>query len=43
LTLREDFTDYTEFTPRKSQHASLETTLDELVAWAGALRTVRAQ
>jgi NAD(P)H-dependent FMN reductase len=42
LTLREDFTDYTTFTPRDSQRAALGTALDELVAWAGALRTVRA-
>lgn len=42
LTLREDFTDHTAFTPRESQRGSLESALDELVAWAGALRRMRA-
>jgi NAD(P)H-dependent FMN reductase len=36
-----DFVNYTEFAPTGGQEAQLATQLDQLVAWAGALRTVR--
>jgi NAD(P)H-dependent FMN reductase len=42
LPLSEDFRDYTTFTPRPDQEQALNTLLDELVAWGGALRRLRA-
>ena len=36
-----DFVNYTDFAPTGGQEAQLATQLDQLVAWAGALRTVR--
>ena len=37
-----DFVNYTDFAPTGGQEAQLATQLDQLVAWAGALREVRA-
>ena len=42
LTLGDDFRDYTTFTPRSHQAGALGDMLDELVAWGGALRQLRA-
>jgi hypothetical protein len=36
-----DFVNYKDFAPTGGQEAQLATQLDQLVAWAGALRTVR--
>jgi NAD(P)H-dependent FMN reductase len=41
LTMGDDFQSFTEFTPRESQEDSLSKTLDEVVAWGNALRSVR--
>lgn len=41
FTLAEDFRDYVEFAPREHLADVVRTTLDELTAWAGALRPLR--
>ncbi len=41
LTLADDFKDYVEFAPRPFFADLVGQTLDELVAWSGALRTLR--
>jgi NAD(P)H-dependent FMN reductase len=41
LTLREDFVDFTHFKPQEPQAASLRELVDELLAWAQALRPLR--
>ncbi|WP_199431968.1 NADPH-dependent FMN reductase [Qaidamihabitans albus] len=41
LFLPTDFRDYTEFTPRADREPAVDTMLDELLAWGGALRTLR--
>lgn len=41
LGLRTDFESYTTFTPAEGQVQALNTMLDQVVAWAGALRSVR--
>jgi NAD(P)H-dependent FMN reductase len=41
LSLFTDFTNGTEFTPAARQVANLNTMLDHLVAWSGALQTLR--
>ena len=38
-----DFVNYKDFAPTGGQEAQLTTQLDQLVSWAGALQTVRAQ
>ncbi len=42
LMLSSDFEEYTRFTPQARQEHVLSTMLDQLVAWSGALRTLRA-
>lgn len=42
LTLGDDFRDYTTFAPRPHQEQALTALLDDLVAWGGALRQLRA-
>ncbi|KAA1395621.1 NADPH-dependent FMN reductase [Aeromicrobium ginsengisoli] len=42
LTLGDDFRDYTKFAPRQHQEQALASLLDDLVAWGGALRQLRA-
>jgi NAD(P)H-dependent FMN reductase len=37
-----DFTNYREFTPRPGAEAQLARTLDQVLAWAGALRPLRS-
>ena len=41
LSLRSDFEQYTTFKPEAHHDKSVQGMLDQLVAWAGALRTVR--
>lgn len=41
LSLGEDFEKYSVFKPREHQHKSLDKMLDQLLAWAPALKTVR--
>lgn len=41
LPLASDFENYTIFTPRPHQVGVLETMLDQLEAWSGALATLR--
>lgn len=41
LTLTGDFENYSTFTPGEHQKKALDTTLDQLVSWTKALRTVR--
>ncbi|MEV0774367.1 NADPH-dependent FMN reductase [Streptomyces sp. NPDC050433] len=41
LSLFTDFENYSSFTPGDHQKAVLDTTLDQLVSWSKALRTVR--
>jgi hypothetical protein len=36
-----DFTGFTDFTPREHQSAAATSLLDDVVAWATALRSVR--
>jgi NAD(P)H-dependent FMN reductase len=43
FSLVTDFENYTEFAPKGTQAAQLETQLDQLVSWAGALQGVREQ
>ena len=43
FSLITDFVNYTDFAPQGGQEAQLATQLDQLVAWAGALQSVRAQ
>jgi NAD(P)H-dependent FMN reductase len=42
LSLFTDFQQFTTFTPEPRRERELHTMLDQLVAWGGALRTVRA-
>ena len=42
LSLATDFEKYTTFKPDPRHEAALATVLDQVVAWAGALKTVRA-
>ena len=42
LTFADDFEGYARFAPRDAQEAGVTGMLDELVAWATALRTIRA-
>lgn len=42
LTLTEDFRDYTTFAPSADKEQAVHTMLDELIAWGGALRQLRA-
>jgi len=42
LTLGDDFRDYTTFAPRPHQEQALDAMPDDLVAWGGALRQLRA-
>lgn len=41
LSLRDDFENYSAFKPREFQEQSLGPIFDQVVAWAGALRSVR--
>ncbi len=41
LSLYEDFENFTVFKPRPRHEKSLQGVLDQLIAWAGALRSVR--
>jgi NAD(P)H-dependent FMN reductase len=41
LSLGEDFTSFTDFTPRARQAEAAQTMLDDLIAWSDALRAVR--
>lgn len=41
LSLYEDFEDFTAFKPRPRHEKSLHAVLDQLIAWSGALRSVR--
>lgn len=43
LSLFEDFENFTAFRPRDSHSQPLSTMLDQLIAWSGALRTLRAR
>ena len=43
LSLRDDFVDYARFEPRPFQEQALGQVLDQVVAWAGALRPLRAE
>jgi NAD(P)H-dependent FMN reductase len=43
FSLITDYVNYTDFAPQGGQEAQLATQLDQLVAWAGALQSVRAQ
>lgn len=43
FSLMTDFEDFSRFAPTGNQAAHLETQLDQLVAWAGALQSVRAE
>ncbi len=42
FSLVTDFENYTDFAPKGAQEAQLDTQLDQLVSWAGALQGVRA-
>ncbi|WP_377272990.1 NADPH-dependent FMN reductase [Peterkaempfera sp. SMS 1(5)a] len=42
LSLFTDFENFTTFKPADIQHATLTTTLDQVIAWAGALAPLRA-
>jgi NAD(P)H-dependent FMN reductase len=42
LSLFTDFQQFTTFTPDQRRERELHTMLDQLVAWGGALKTVRA-
>lgn len=42
FSLVTDFENYKDFAPTGGQEAQLDTQLDQLVSWAGALRSVRA-
>ena len=42
LTLGDDFRDYASFEPRPQQEQALSALIDDLVAWGGALRQLRA-
>jgi len=41
LSLSSDFENYSVFTPRGHQEAALQTTLDQVEAWGGALKKLR--
>lgn len=41
LSLRTDFKDYTKFKPAPEQKKSLQGMLDQLIAWAGAMKPLR--
>jgi NAD(P)H-dependent FMN reductase len=43
LSLRTDFQGYTKFKPAAHQRKSVQEMLDQLVAWAGALKPLRAK
>lgn len=43
LSLRDDFENYSTFKPRDFHATTLGQVLDEVIAWGGALRTVRAK
>jgi NAD(P)H-dependent FMN reductase len=43
FSLVTDFENYTDFAPQGGHEAQLDTQLDQLVSWAGALQGVRAQ
>jgi NAD(P)H-dependent FMN reductase len=43
LSLFNDFTDATTFTPQPRRHAEVHTMLDQLVTWGHALQAVRAE
>lgn len=43
LSLRSDFKDYAVFTPGEHQTQAVNAMLDQLVAWSGALRTLRSR
>jgi NAD(P)H-dependent FMN reductase len=43
LTLATDFENYTDFRPAPHQEASLTAMLDQVVAWSGALKPLRAR
>jgi NAD(P)H-dependent FMN reductase len=43
MSIFTDFENFAAFTPADSHEAALTTQLDQVVAWSGALRTVRAQ
>jgi hypothetical protein len=42
LSLRTDFENYTNFKPAAHHEKSLNQMLDQLIAWCGALKTLRA-
>ncbi|GCE31553.1 FMN reductase [Dictyobacter alpinus] len=42
ISLSSDFEDYTLFQPRSFQGEAVNTMLDQLIAWGGALKTLRA-
>lgn len=41
LSLRDDFENYSAFKPREFHEQALDQALDQLIAWSGALRTLR--
>lgn len=41
LSLRDDFTNYTAFTPREFHEKSLGQVFDQVIAWSTAMKTVR--
>ena len=43
LSLAEDFTDYTTFTPRPRHEADVNTMLDQLLPWARSMQAVREE
>ena len=43
LSLGEDFSGFTDFTPRESQTRAAQAMLDDLIAWSDALRPLRGQ
>jgi len=43
LSLYDDFETFTTFRPRPQHERSVETMLDQVIAWAGALRPLREE
>lgn len=42
LSLRDDFENYSDFKPREFHQAAVKQLLDQLTAWSGAMKTLRA-
>ena len=41
LSLRDDFENYSVFKPREFHEKTLDQVFDQVIAWGGALRTLR--